>query len=117
MKAIATERYTMSSGVPTTTMTSLPMLRRSETENVSYYAYNLSTSTVYVAFRGCGINTANTGMWVTLVATATVPASAATCLQSYSVSALQSPVNYLTVEYAALATGGVSALTQILSVW
>ena len=110
-------RKTMSSAVPTTTTTSLTMIRKEGTEHASYYAYNLATATVYANFKGCGINTAATAMWFSIGATATIAASSVTCINSYSVSALQTPANYITVEFAATATGGVSALTQSLSVW
>jgi len=105
------------SEVPTTTTTSLPMIRKDGTESLSYYVNNLSTCTVYANFKGCGINTAATGYWYAIGATATIAASSTTCIESYTVSALQAPANYITVEYAATATGGVSAMTQVLSVW
>ncbi len=106
-----------SSAIPTTVTTSLSMVRRAGTNNVALYAHNEATCTVYGLFKGCHTNTANTSYWYTVGATATIPASSTTGINSYSVSALQAQCGYLTFEHAATATGGVSALTLELSVW
>jgi hypothetical protein len=111
-------RKVMRVAVPITSATSFPLLRKEGVgNNVCLYAYNLATCSVYGLFRGCGFNTAATAQWFNIGTTATIAASSVTAIASYSVSALQLPINYITFEYAAGATGGVSALTLQLSIW
>jgi hypothetical protein len=104
-------RKVLYNGTLKTSATSLPMVRTEGLNNVGMlYFYNPSTAAIYYNVRNCGINTATTSYWGTSIATATIATGTATCT-TFSVLG-----NYVTIEFAATATGAGSAIIM-LSVW
>ena len=112
-------KKTMVSGVLTTTATQLsPVKCEGLNGHVSFYSYNLSTAAIYALFKGAHINTTTTSYWAAIGTTATIAASAgAGFIIKSDIAALSGDYNYITVEYQAAATGGVSATVMQLSVW
>ncbi len=100
-----------------TTTTQLPLVCcEGNFGNKALYVYNPATAAIYLNFKGCGLNTANTSYYVGIGGTATCPAGSAAFFGNHNVTGLSGSYNYLTVEFLASAAVAVSSWLQ-LSVW